>query len=34
MLRGMESKGMILFAEDGKHVKLVTTEAPDGNAVN
>ncbi|OLR55754.1 methionine--tRNA ligase [Hornefia porci] len=33
-LRGMESKGMILFAEDGKHVKLVTTEAPDGNAVN
>ncbi|MST52303.1 methionine--tRNA ligase [Hornefia butyriciproducens] len=34
MFRGMESKGMILFAEDGKHVKLVTTEAPDGNAVN
>lgn len=34
MLRGMESKGMILFAEEGKHVKLVTTEAPDGNAVN
>ncbi len=34
MLRGMESKGMLLFAENGKRCEFVTTTAPDGNAVN
>ncbi|MEG1930452.1 MAG: methionine--tRNA ligase [Anaerovorax sp.] len=34
MLRGMESKGMLLFAENGKRCEFVTTIAPDGNVVN
>ncbi len=34
MLRGMESKGMLLFAENGKRCEFVTTTAPDGNSVN
>lgn len=33
-LRGMESKGMLLFAENGKRCEIVTTGAPDGEAVN
>lgn len=33
MLRGMESKGMLLFADNGERVEIVTTEAPDGEVV-
>ncbi len=33
-LRGLESKGMIIFADNGEKLELVTTEAEDGNAVN
>ncbi len=33
-LRGLESKGMLLFAENGKRCEIVTTSAPDGEAVN
>lgn len=33
-LRGMESKGMILFAENGKRCEIVTTTAPDGEVVS
>ena len=33
-LRGLESKGMLLFAENGKRCEIVTTTAPDGEAVN
>ena len=33
-LRGMESKGMILFADNGEKLEIVTTEAEDGNAVS
>lgn len=33
-LRGMESKGMLLFAENGKRCEIVTTAAPDGESVN
>lgn len=32
-LRGMESKGMLLFAENGKKLELLSTEAPDGSQV-
>ena len=32
-LRGMESKGMILFADNGERVEIVTTDAPDGEVV-
>ncbi len=32
-LRGQESKGMILFADSGERLEIVTTEAPDGNQV-
>lgn len=32
-LRGLESKGMILYAENGKRLELVTTDAPDGESV-
>ena len=32
-LRGMESKGMLLFADNGKRCEIVTTTAPDGEAV-
>lgn len=32
-LRGMESKGMLLFAENGKKLELVSTKAPDGSVV-
>ena len=32
-LRGLESKGMIIFADNGEKLELVTTEAPDGNEV-
>lgn len=32
-LRGMESKGMILFADNGERLEMVTTSAEDGNAV-
>lgn len=32
-LRGMESKGMLLFAENGKKYEIVSTKAPDGNQV-
>ena len=34
MLRGLESHGMLLFAENGKRCEIVTTSAPDGEAVN
>ena len=34
MLRGMESKGMILYAENGEKLELLTTPAEDGNSVN
>lgn len=34
MLRGMESKGMLLFAENGDRCEFITTIAPDGNVVN
>lgn len=33
-LRGVESKGMILFADNGEKLEIVTTEAPDGEAVS
>ena len=33
MLRGMESHGMLLFADDGDKCKVVTTDAPDGEIV-
>lgn len=33
-LRGMESKGMLLFAENGKRCEIVTTTAPDGEVVS
>ena len=33
-LRGMESKGMLLFAENGKRCEIVTTSAPDGEVVS
>ncbi len=33
-LRGLESKGMLLFAENGKRCEIVTTVAEDGQAVN
>lgn len=33
-LRGLESKGMLLFAENGKRCEIVTTTAEDGEAVN
>lgn len=32
-LRGMESRGMLLFADNGERWEIVTTEAPDGSAV-
>ena len=32
-LRGVESKGMILFADNGEKLEIVTTEAPDGEIV-
>ena len=32
-LRGQESRGMILFADSGERLEIVTTEAPDGNQV-
>lgn len=32
-LRGEESKGMILFADNGERLEFVTTEAPDGQDV-
>ncbi|MBN7774373.1 methionine--tRNA ligase [Clostridium aminobutyricum] len=32
-LRGLESKGMLLFADNGEKFEFVTTEAEDGNAV-
>ena len=34
MLRGMESKGMILYAENGEKLALLSTDAEDGNSVN
>ena len=33
-LRGLESKGMILFADNGEKLEIVTTEAEDGNTVS
>lgn len=33
-LRGMESKGMLLFADNGKRCEIVTTVAPDGEVVS
>jgi len=33
-LRGEESKGMILFADNGEKLEFVTTGANDGNSVN
>ena len=33
-LRGMESKGMLLFADNGEKLEIVTTGAEDGNSVN
>ena len=32
-LRGEESKGMILFADNGERLEFVTTDAPNGNSV-
>ena len=32
-LRGMESKGMLLFADNGERCEIVTTVAPDGEVV-
>ena len=32
-LRGMESKGMLLFADNGDRCEIVTTSAPDGETV-
>ena len=34
MLRGLESKGMLLFGENGKRWDIVTTTAPDGSPVS
>jgi methionyl-tRNA synthetase len=34
VLRGEESVGMILFADNGERLELVTTEAPDGEGVS
>lgn len=34
MLRGLESHGMLLFAENGKRCEIITTTAPDGEVVN
>lgn len=33
-LRGLESKGMLLFADNGDRLKIVTTTAEDGNGVS
>ena len=33
MLRGLESHGMLLFADNGERVEIVTTTAPDGEVV-
>ena len=33
-LRGMESKGMLLFADNGQRLEIVTTKAEDGNTVS
>jgi tRNA-binding EMAP/Myf-like protein len=33
MLRGEESRGMLLFADNGDRFEFVTTDAPDGEAV-
>ncbi len=33
-LRGLESNGMLLFAENGERLEMVTTIAEDGNVVN
>ena len=33
-LRGLESKGMIMFAENGKRCEIVTTIADDGCVVD
>ena len=33
-LRGMESKGLLLFADNGERLEIVTTTAEDGNAVS
>lgn len=32
-LRGLESKGMILYADNGEKLELVETEAPDGETI-
>ena len=32
-LRGLESKGMILFADNGERLEIVSTQAPDGESV-
>ena len=32
-LRGLESKGKLLFADDGKKLSIVTTDADDGSSV-
>ena len=32
-LRGLESRGMIIFADNGERLEIVTTEAPNGNSV-
>lgn len=33
-LRGLESKGMLLFADNGEKLEFVSTEAPDGETVS
>ena len=33
-LRGLESKGMIIFADNGEKLALVSTDAEDGNSVS
>lgn len=33
-LRGLESKGMIIFADNGERLEIVSTEAEDGNSVS
>ncbi|MCI5698006.1 MAG: methionine--tRNA ligase [Clostridiales bacterium] len=33
-LRGLESKGMIIFADNGEKLEIVTTDAPDGETVS
>lgn len=33
-LRGKESKGMLLFADNGQRLEIVTTDAEDGNSVS